>query len=123
MNIEMYDDMNSDSDALVCPRCGYNYMHHENIIVYNRSEDEKETTVTTIEGMDVVTKKVPSAEANNPSTRRHGLTITFTCEGCEEKYKDEFELHLAQHKGNTYIGWGEFKHESEIESEDDCELY
>jgi len=92
-------------------------------MVYTRSEDEKETTVTIIEGRGVVTKKVPSSEANNPSARRHGLTITFSCEGCIDKFKDEFELHFAQHKGNTYIGWGEFKTEAESETEDDYELF
>lgn len=114
MNIGMYDDMNSDSDALLCPRCGYNYMHHEKIIVYDRWEDGKETEITTITNEGVVTKTVPSSEANNPSPRRHGLIITFRCEGCEaEQFDCEYELHLAQHKGNTYIGWGEYEAEED----------
>jgi len=123
MNIGMYNEMNSpDNDALLCPRCGYNYLHHERIIVYNRNQDEEETEIITI-AESAVTNKVPSADAKNPSLRRHGLTITFTCEGCSDNLSEDFELHIAQHKGNTYIGWGEFKPKTTPEPEDDYELF
>jgi len=112
--MELFDD----EDALMCPRCGGNYLHHEKIIVYTRGEDAEETVVTTISGRETVVQTVLSSEIKNPSKRRHGMTIVFSCEFCEaEKLDYEYELHLKQHKGNTFIGWEEYNFEP-----DDCEM-
>lgn len=42
----------------------------------------------------------------NPSSRRDGLVISFTCEQCSrDDPGDVIELTIAQHKGSTEIGW------------------
>jgi hypothetical protein len=42
-----------------------------------------------------------SHHCRNPSERRQGLAIAFSCEDCDAK----LELTIAQHKGNTIVEW------------------
>ena len=46
-------------------------------------------------------QRVPAAGSGNPSDRRHGLAVAFTCEACPF----QGELTVAQHKGATLVGW------------------
>ncbi|MEA3437936.1 MAG: hypothetical protein U9R43_15845 [Thermodesulfobacteriota bacterium] len=83
---------------LKCPSCGFNYLYHDRIEVFDRTEDA-ETGLH----VDVSDEKV-SVDNNlngNPSGRRHGLKIYFRCEGCSEKPV----MSILQHKGNTYINF------------------
>lgn len=81
---------------LLCPSCGFNYLHHDRVEIFECGEDAthgvhvvvadgKATFDTSLEG--------------NPSARRHGLKIHFWCEGCKAKPV----LSIGQHKGNTYV--------------------
>jgi hypothetical protein len=88
-----------DVSDLLCPRCGYIYLHHGQVIVFDRGEDAAFNLVTTID-TGTTTRILPN-DANNPSSRRQGMTIAFICEGCG----DGIELTIAQHKGCTQIGW------------------
>jgi len=92
-------------NQLLCPDCSENYLHHESVDVYWRTEDAEKgqhihthlsegTTLT--EGLD-----------GNPSRRRHGLSVRFWCEHCDGTKI----LNISQHKGNTYMSWGETEHE------------
>ena len=83
---------------ILCPSCSNNYLHHNRVEVFERGEDAahgvhvavadgKATFDTSLEG--------------NPSTRRHGIKIRFSCEGC----KANPVLSLSQHKGNTYVNF------------------
>ncbi len=81
---------------LKCPSCGFNYLHHDKVEVFERSEDAEHGLHVVVENGSV---KTDTDLQGNPSSRRHGLAIHFWCEGCDEKPV----LTLIQHKGNTYV--------------------
>jgi hypothetical protein len=87
--------------VLTCPACGSNNLHHDRVLVFSRDEDAEATTVTEVTSERTVIATTPSRAANNPSSRRDGLAIKFWCENCSAKP----ELTIAQHKGETQIGW------------------
>lgn len=92
---------------LLCPSCGFNYLHHDRVDVFERSEDATQGLHIAVEegGLSVGTSL-----KGNPSGRRHGITIRFWCEGC----KATPVLSIAQHKGNTYV---DFTHSGEPNDE------
>ena len=82
---------------LRCPACGYEYMHHEVLEVFERPKEDAEHGVhVTITGCTVT---VDNKMTGNPSLRRDGLRIRFWCEGCDEKST----LTLVQHKGQSFL--------------------
>jgi hypothetical protein len=87
--------------ALRCPRCNEVYLHHAEVKVFERGEDAERTTVTTVADGRTNTAVVNSSGCGNPSSRRHGLTISFWCEMCDAKPV----LTLEQHKGQTFLAW------------------
>jgi hypothetical protein len=101
----MHISQNADlHDPLLCPKCGNDFLHHADVIVYDRREDADDTRVTTI-GATINVAMVPNARSGNPSSRRDGLAIEFECEGCH----GQFELTIEQHKGQTYLNWRDLK--------------
>jgi len=108
----MFDDYGC---LLVCP-CGCTNLHQGTVQVFQCYEDcagiYTEATYT-----ETSTKKIDKWCKENPSSRRNGLRIYFTCEWCHSGYAgyDEnneeietetppsFELTIAQHKGDTHI--------------------
>ena len=90
----------TDEGVLLCPQCGYQCTYHEAITVFDRlGEDAESTFLTRVCSYGTVTRLVPSSEVDNPSNRRHGLAIEFSCEGCN----GISELTVAQHKGETQL--------------------
>lgn len=86
---------------LRCPRCRCGYLHHGRVTVFDRSEDDELTAVTTVDaGLSAVHLR-PSTEVRNPSGRRSGIAIAFDCEGCG----NGIELTIAQHEGVTTLAW------------------
>lgn len=84
---------------LICPYCGSEFLHHDEVTVYNRrGEDAQEGLVARIQGSGVMLK---TSQEGNPSSRRSGLTIHFWCEGCEHIPV----LTIVQHKGVTFVEW------------------
>lgn len=85
-------------DALVCPNCGLNWLHHYQIDAFERDEDAET-------GLHIrVTKDRAEIDGNleeNPSGRRHGLAITFFCEQCPARPV----LNIYQHKGQEFVEW------------------
>ncbi len=92
---------NKTSSVLVCPNCGEEYLHHEGIVSYDRTEDSNVLLKTKIKRYDVHSEYVNSEGSGNPSDRRDGVAIHFSCECC---YAD-MRLTLAQHKGRTFVAW------------------
>lgn len=81
---------------LLCPSCSSNYLHHAGVEVFECGEDATHGVhVTVADGKATC----DSSLDGNPSARRHGLKITFWCEGCDVKPV----LSISQHKGNTYV--------------------
>lgn len=96
-------------NTLLCPCCGGEYLHHDTVSVFMRPEDAESTLVTTVSATASITDLLPSNVSGNPSSRRGGITISFWCESChgdpEHINKPLFKLHIAQHKGNTFLNW------------------
>ena len=84
---------------LLCPSCGHQFTHQGTVEVWNRTEDEDREGVTV--GPDGATGIV--AAGHNPSARRQGIRVWFECETCPVK----FAVTIAQHKGQTIMGWHE----------------
>ena len=82
---------------LLCS-CGAEYLHQEAVEVFSRKEDDQATAVV----IDQYTGSVDSVTSTNPSDRRHGIRIRFSCEegGCEDA-----SLVIFQHKGQTFMSW------------------
>ena len=81
---------------------GCNNLHQKSVEIFDREEDEET-------GLHVVAERdkqllVDEDMSNNPSSRRQGLKINFSCECCEGKVHT---LNIAQHKGTTFVFWSE----------------
>lgn len=80
---------------LKCPSCQGNNVCHTAIEIFDREEDK--------DGLHVVVDKAgvrtDTNMKGNPSTRRHGLRIVFSCETCPALTA----LTIAQHKGETEV--------------------
>lgn len=81
---------------LLCPRCGTNYMHHEKVDIFERSEDAKTGLRVSVSNSKA---SIDTSLEGNPSARRDGLIVTLWCENCH----CISELSIAQHKGQTYV--------------------
>jgi hypothetical protein len=90
-----------ENGVLLCPKCGGNYLHHGRTTVFDRREDAERTNLTEVEGGMIFHAVVPSEIAGNPSSRRGGIAIIFSCELCAI----QVELTIAQHKGQTLCSW------------------
>jgi hypothetical protein len=98
-----------DEDGrLACPKCGDIYIHQGNITIFERREDDNYVTVITQNDAEVTTARFLNADTCNPSSRRHGMLIEFTCEHCHAsppEFRQPFRLAIYQHKGNTFVEW------------------
>lgn len=84
---------------LNCPFCKSEWSHHGEINVFQRDEDNINTIVTNITptfGTIVATIKDCK---ENPSSRRHGISVAIKCESCLKPYM----LLIYQHKGQTFV--------------------
>lgn len=96
--------------GLKCPRCSGSYLHQGTVRVFDRGEDSEWTVVTTVAQEQATTQRLPTRDSGNPSPRRHGVIIDFTCELCagihdNMEYSAPIELRIVQHKGCTYLSW------------------
>lgn len=86
---------------LNCPNCGeYGYLHHGEVTVYARQEDATKGLRVSITGQTV---EIDTTLEGNPSLRRGGMRVAFSCEICSGL----FTLSLSQHKGQTELYWSE----------------
>ena len=103
---------------LVCPRCGGDYLHQSDVMVFNCGEDAEKAHLTGVikdgTGAIVTVANVDNNSSLNPSPRRHGLLIDFWCESCDVEQKpdgtyvenrSEIRLAIYQHKGCTLMDW------------------
>lgn len=81
---------------LNCPNCSSIYMRQCKIEIFERGEDDKQGNHVIVDGDNI---SVDRSMADNPSARRQGMRIYFSCEECKEKPK----LAITQHKGQTFF--------------------
>jgi DNA-directed RNA polymerase subunit RPC12/RpoP len=89
----------TEDDVVGCPYCGNGYLHHRDVVIYNREKEDSDQGLA----VEVTPEAVTTSDnlIGNPSARRNGLMIYFECENCSNRY----ELALHQHKGRTYLHW------------------
>lgn len=96
MQLSFGDYNESYGAELLCPNCGFNYLHHDKVEVFECGEDANHGVhVTIADGKSVMDTSL----IGNPSRRRHGLNIHLWCEGCSAKSV----LSISQHKGVTLV--------------------
>ena len=98
------------SDSLLhCPNCGSTYLHQEKIYVYTRAEDAP-STVLSVDAQCGETENLlrngDSQPLGNPSRRRDGIRVFFSCEG----FDASIHMTIAQHQGNTYVEMEHVEH-------------
>lgn len=86
------------ADGLRCV-CGNANLHQEQVKVYWR-EGEDSNLGRCVSSTKQKTEQFEH-QSGNPSPRRDGLLIRFSCEHCFA----EPELAIYQHKGATYMKW------------------
>ena len=101
-------DAKLDAGALLCPRCGYENLHHEDLRIFRRSEDADGDVVRlSARCSHNEPARTPLAEASFPNTtRRHSIELTFSCENCGDD-APQLVLSIAQYKGATVLRWKE----------------
>ena len=88
-----------NGNLLLCPKCGFNYLHHGAVEVFVRDgEDSDIGTRVKVDGHAVTFGR---NLRGNPSSRRDGLTVDFQCEEC----RCMSVLSIVQHKGQTFVEW------------------
>lgn len=91
--------------GLLCPDCGNGNLHQIWVESYFREEDAKvgKFCQASREGYAAFHGLLPD---HNPSQRRDGIRIGFTCEHCTDEVESgTFVLAVAQHKGSTLMYW------------------
>jgi hypothetical protein len=82
--IELTPMAGANASDLHCPRCGSLYLHQLGIKVFHRREDGENVAVITVDGAKAGIELAPNTSSGNPSARRHGLSIEFSCEECSD---------------------------------------
>lgn len=96
LTFEQY--IEGSGNLLECPSCHASDLHHGKVEIFDRHEDQDMGLHVVVADSTVAIDKNLS---DNPSSRRHGLRIHFTCEHCSTKPI----LTIAQHKGNTWVNF------------------
>jgi hypothetical protein len=82
---------------LICPGCGGSYLHHGEVQVFTRDDEDSETGLfVAVEGLSFTADRDISG---TPSMRRDGVLIFFTCENCDATPV----MKIRQHKGQTLV--------------------
>lgn len=100
-----------DFEALICPHCRCNNLHHDAVEVWSRDHEDGEANLFSIGGYEVKTNHgsavVPvsmtfrKVDERTAPGRRDCLDIHFWCEQCDTKPT----LRILQHKGSTIVAW------------------
>lgn len=89
----------NNEQVLCCPKCGGEFLRHFRTVVCEPSREDSD------EGTEAVINSVGLTCAHritkNPSPRRNGIRIFFSCENCGATP----QLLLAQDKGNSLLWW------------------
>lgn len=99
MKIEIYDKYVGLGNPLACPRCGEEYLHHCRIEAFNRQKEDSDHGLhVSVESQSI---QVDASMEANPSSRRNGLAVLFSCENCSKASR----MILIQSKGQTFVYW------------------
>lgn len=89
----------NDLNQLQCAGCGFEYTHCESIEIFHQVDDTSKKNGVHITVKGLAELKIDRDISRNPSARRDGVRMTFSCENCDVLSV----LTIAQHKGNTFV--------------------
>lgn len=85
------------SPALLCPGCGHDYTHVDQVVAHARPSGETGPVLGVMLGANGLVQQGVSVPGN--TARRHSFGLVGTCEECRGAFIVEFE----QHKGQTSV--------------------
>lgn len=85
--------------ALLCPHCGFDYLHHKLATSYDPDGEDADHGRIAQVSEDQVIVLTNAEMAGNQSPRRNSILILFECEGCGKLS----QLNIIQHKGQTFV--------------------
>lgn len=88
-----------DELILKCPVCKELYLHHHNIYIINRRNEDMDGELVFVDTNNNIIKQ--EIKAKDIVGRRDAMYISFYCEYCDKSYS----LEIHQHKGNTCLSW------------------
>ena len=91
---------------LCCPSCNESGGMHQEIITVYPSAGGVVQINTGNGNIRTWGSGTPQADLN-PSMYRDGLTLHFSCEHCDGLEDGHSILNIYQHKGITFLNWGE----------------
>lgn len=89
----------NEYDALVCPNCIGDNLHHSEVRSIFRDTEDGNGTFVAIDRKRIIKERWRSDKIPG---RRDIVVIKFWCETCD---KTSY-LKIQQHKGKTYFEWG-----------------
>lgn len=91
----------SEDKIIHCASCGEANTHQEGFIWFQRAEDASQglAVFVTSSGDHRSIPYNDGPDSPNPSSRRHGSIVVFSCEHCDVLTG----VHFAQHKGVTIV--------------------
>ena len=95
------NNFSMQSDILICPNCSGENLHQERVTAYFRHEDSDVGMVAEVDRDTVRADANGDCLTGNPSSRRDGMVISFSCESCNVMPS----LAIIQHKGVTNFEW------------------
>jgi hypothetical protein len=95
MNASQLLVLTSGNDPVLCPQCGFDYLHIDTVEMRTASGKAVALTGRGEDEMSTVNLALTGEKAQG---RRHEIVLTMWCEGgCRT------ELVLEQHKGQTFV--------------------
>lgn len=87
----------------MCPACGGEYLHFDQVEVAARREDGpfNNITVHAVSGRITTHGPAPAVGSVVGQGRRHRIVLVANCETCSARP----QLVFTQHKGQTFVEW------------------
>lgn len=93
-------DVHAEGDSrLLCPSCGSDYVHIDDVHIGGRSREDGPWRNVTVDSTGKVDTAPPAVAAPTSPGRRHFMTLVGWCETCQAV----FGVAFIQHKGRTLV--------------------
>lgn len=95
------DPASPDYSVLLCPHCGENYVHLNEVYIAGRPREDGDIFPVKVDSHGLVTEglSVVVPFGTNGAGRRHTISLVGWCESCSQRIAIAFQ----QHKGETHV--------------------
>lgn len=94
-----FDDDGANPSTLLCPACGGDYVHLDDVYVAGRPREDEDAKTVHVDHRGTVDHLTPVPLGAGGLGRRHTITLGGFCELCHERFAVAFK----QHKGQTFV--------------------